>query len=237
MGFLDKVNRFFKEAQEIDLGTFDDELAYQIEWTPLIRGGTNFTTHRLVKSLGTNRDKIFVKTTTWCYMYCSFFLIVTFSIIATSLGGDVTWTVNGVEEPPPSFWPLVALLPIAVGCGMLWWQKRKEGIFEYKAYTFTRGNQTFELDQVCAIQLIDEQVSSNNEGGSFRSYELNLVFNNCSRINIVDHGSLTTIRQDSRMLSEFLRVPIWDVIGFHVNPSIGERDQKEDILNENLRAF
>ena len=83
--------------------------------------------------------------------------------------------------------------------------KKKEGIFEYQTYTFTRCNQIFELDQVRAIQLIDERVSS-KEGGYPRSYELNLVFNNLSRINIVDHGSLGTIRQDSRMLSEFLSV-------------------------------
>ena len=78
-----------------------------------------------------------------------------------------------------------------------------------------------------AVQLIDERVSAKD--GSFRSYEMNLVFNNCSRINIVDHGSLSAIRQDSRMLSEFLRVPIWDVIGFRVSSKTGERDQKIDI--------
>ena len=66
MGFLDRVNTFFNGPPEFDLGTVDDELAYQIEWTPLIRGGTNLTTHRLVKSLGTNCDKIVIETTMWC---------------------------------------------------------------------------------------------------------------------------------------------------------------------------
>ena len=235
MGFLDKVNTFFNGAPEFDLGSFDDELAYQVEWTPLISGGTNLTTHRLVKSLGTKRDKIVVETTIWCYIFCSLFVILSVFIITTSSGGDATWTVNGVEGPPPSFWPLFALLPAVVGCGMLWLQKKKEGIFEYKTYTFTRGSQIFELDEVRAVQLIDERVSAKD--GSFRSYEMNLVFNNCSRINIVDHGSLSAIRQDSRMLSEFLRVPIWDVIGFRVSSKTGERDQKIDILSENLRGF
>ena len=83
--------------------------------------------------------------------------------------------------------------------------------------------------------MIDERV--NRTEGYFRSYEINLVFNNYSRINIVDHGSLSAIRQDSRMLSEFLRVPIWDVIGFRISSKMGERDQKIDILSENLSGF
>ena len=85
--------------------------------------------------------------------------------------------------------------------------KKKEGIFEYQTYTFTRCNQNFELDQVRTIQQIDERLSG-NEGGHLRSYKLNLVFNKFSRINIVDHGLLGTIRQESRMLSEFLSVSI-----------------------------
>ena len=236
MGFLDEVTTFFKGGPEIDLGAFDDEIVYQIEWTPLVLGGTNFTTHRLAKSLGTSRDRIRVETTSWCYMFCSLFLMATVFMFFSTLGGDATWTVNGVDGPPPAFWPLLALSPAAAGCGMLWWIKRKEGIFEYHTYTFTRGNQTFELDQVHAIQLIDERVHT-SKGGYFRSYELNLIFNNCSRINIVDHGSLGAIRQDSRILSEFLRVPIWDVIGFRISPTMGAGDPKAQILNENLRSF
>lgn len=69
MGFLDRVNKFFNGPPELDLGTSDDELAYQIEWTHLIHGGTNFTTHRLFKSLGTNRDKIIIEATIWRYNF------------------------------------------------------------------------------------------------------------------------------------------------------------------------
>ena len=236
MGFFDQVTTFV-EGPEIELGTFDDELAYQIEWTPLIRGGTNFTTHRLIKSPGTSRDKVEVKTTMWCYMFCSLTVIFSVFMFFAILWGNGTWTVNGVEAEPPSFWPLFTLLPAAIGCGMLWWQKKKEGVFEYHTYTFTRGNQLFELDQVHAVQLTDEWVSIPGSYGYFRSYELNLVFNNCSRINILDHGSLGAIRQDSRMLSQFLRVPIWDVIGFRINPVMAERDPKVDILSKNLRNF
>ena len=139
MGFFDQVTTSF-EGPEIELGTFDDELAYQIEWTPLIRGGTNFTTHRLIKSPGTSRDKVEVKTTMWCYMLCSLTVIWSVFMFFAILVGNGTWTVNGVEAEPPSFWPLFTLLPAAIGCGMLWWQKKKEGVFEYHTYTFTRGN-------------------------------------------------------------------------------------------------
>lgn len=233
MGFLNKATTAFNSAPEINLESFEDELAYKVEWTPLVRGGTSFTTHRLFKSPGTRRDTIKIKTTTWCYLFCSLWVILSAYIIAGTLSGDATWTVNGAEGPPPPIWPLLALLPAAVSCGMLYWRKKKEGLFEYQTYTFTRGKQSFDLEQVRAIQLIDERVS---KGHRFRSYELNLVFNNCSRINILDHGSLGAIRQDSWMLSEFLRVPIWDAIGFRMSPTTREGDPKADIFNENLRA-
>lgn len=34
--------------REIDLSIFRDELANKTEWTPLVRGGANFKTHKLV---------------------------------------------------------------------------------------------------------------------------------------------------------------------------------------------
>lgn len=63
MDFINEVTAFSKEAPEIDLGIFDDELVYQIDWTPLAHGETNFTAYRLAQSLGTSRIKSRFKTT------------------------------------------------------------------------------------------------------------------------------------------------------------------------------
>jgi hypothetical protein len=45
---------------------------------------------------------------------------------------------------------------------------------------------------------------------SYYSYELNLVLDDGSRINVVDHGNLERLRSDANALSQFLDKPVWD---------------------------
>ncbi len=63
------------------------------------------------------------------------------------------------------------------------------------------------LKSIVAIQIIGEHVSSDD--GSYKSFELNLVLDDSTRKNVIDHGSLKTIIDDAHVLSEFLNVPIW----------------------------
>ena len=42
------------------------------------------------------------------------------------------------------------------------------------------------------------------------SYELNVVLQDGSRRNVVDHGNLDALRADARELAMFLVVPLWD---------------------------
>ena len=73
---------------------------------------------------------------------------------------------------------------------------------------------TYNLDQVCAIQLIREYVR--NRDSQYYSYELNLVCADGKRINIVDHNSLRTIRKDAVVLADYLSIPVWDAIDFRI---------------------
>ena len=63
-----------------------------------------------------------------------------------------------------------------------------------------------ELDDVKCIQVINELVS--RQRWSFRSYELNLVLKDGSRLNVVDHGNETSLRSDAASLAEFLGLPL-----------------------------
>ncbi len=65
-----------------------------------------------------------------------------------------------------------------------------------------------ELANIHALQIISEYCSGNKS--SYYSYELNLVLKNGSRINVVDHGNLTKLREDAQTLSAFLGKPVWD---------------------------
>jgi hypothetical protein len=64
------------------------------------------------------------------------------------------------------------------------------------------------LPRIHALQIVSERCSSSKS--SFMSYELNLVLQDGSRRNVVDHGNLDGLRTDARELAIFLAVPLWD---------------------------
>lgn len=63
------------------------------------------------------------------------------------------------------------------------------------------------LSDIVAFQIIGKSIS--NSDANYNSFELNLVLNDASRINVVDHGNLKAIIKDAEYLSKFLDVPIW----------------------------
>jgi hypothetical protein len=69
------------------------------------------------------------------------------------------------------------------------------------------------LRDIRAIQVIGENCSG-SKGSRYRSYEINLVLRDASRVNVIDHGNLSQILLDAQQISARLRVPIWDVSSF-----------------------
>ena len=67
------------------------------------------------------------------------------------------------------------------------------------------------LDRIHALQLVSEYVRGNKS--SYYSFELNLVLDDGSRMNVVDHGNFARLHEDARTLSEFLGKPLWDGTG------------------------
>jgi hypothetical protein len=65
-----------------------------------------------------------------------------------------------------------------------------------------------EAPEGASFALWSEFVSGSKN--SYHSYELNLVLNDGSRINVVDHGNLERLRSDASTLSRFLDKPVWD---------------------------
>jgi hypothetical protein len=67
------------------------------------------------------------------------------------------------------------------------------------------------LQEIHALQIISEYCdSSSSDSSPYYSYELNLIFHNGQRINVVDHAKLHKLREDATDLAEFLRKPVWD---------------------------
>ncbi|MFS4481960.1 hypothetical protein ACKGJY_03000 [Hyunsoonleella sp. 2307UL5-6] len=70
-----------------------------------------------------------------------------------------------------------------------------------------RKKKIINFNRIVALQIIGERVSSDD--GSYQSFELNLILDDTTRINVVDHGNLKNLITDAQTLSEFLKTPIW----------------------------
>lgn len=86
-----------------------------------------------------------------------------------------------------------------------------------------------ELHKIHALQLISESVRGSKS--RFYSYELNIVLGDGKRINVIDHGNRSWLREDAATLSKFLRKPVWDATG-NCAPFISAKELEASTINE-----
>ena len=65
------------------------------------------------------------------------------------------------------------------------------------------------ISEIAALQIIPERISG-SKGGSYTSWEINLVSHDAQRLNVMDHGNRQSIVEDAQKLGEFLDVPVWE---------------------------
>lgn len=196
------------------IGYLKDPIARETCWDPLVKGGANFKTKRLVF---VNPNRIVFKPTIQMILFGLLFLIIglaiaffigkeklfggIFGLIFSAIGGAILYFSS---------------IPIVIDKSLgYFWHSRKEP----RGYNRTDENKYFHLKNVYAIQIIAEFIQgshrSNGSGGSSRSapytsYEINLIMKNGSRKNVIDHGKLSSITQDAKTLADFLNVPLWN---------------------------
>lgn len=142
-------------------------------------------------------------------------------------------------------------IPTIVGIFMLkgFWKKR---IFDFQTGYFSIGkipennfdgfiakNMTL-LRNVRAIQVVGENCSG-SKGSRYRSYEINLVLKDASRVNVIDHGNLSQILLDAQQIATRLSVPMWNVSSFWKvlddNLSIDPIGEIEDEDDKNIKPL
>ena len=207
---------FHERSDGIQKEWDDDPVARKTEWSPERAGGASFRTHRL-ESMGVTRMEF--RLTLGAKLFCWLFI---------GLGVGVPCIiVSGAMQQ--SQLPLMAiLLPAcigivfaAVGFGMLHFMG-KPRVFDKTTGRYwsgaqepdrtrlqaLQGDDSLALDEIYALQLLSEYVSGNKS--SYHSHELNLVLEDGRRVNVTDHGSLRSLREDAQTLGRFLAVPVWD---------------------------
>jgi hypothetical protein len=193
-----------------------DPIASQTAWTPARGGGANFRTHKLIR-VGSNRVE-FRASTGAVIFYLLFMLIglAAFVAVTASLSSSRQFSF-GLETIMPL---LISLIFVAVG-GYMFYSGTAPIVFEKGRGMFWKGRKgpdeamdsrgkgnLVRLDNVHALQMISEYCSGNKS--SYYSYELNLVLRNGERINVVDHGNRSKLREDADVLAGFLGKPLWD---------------------------
>lgn len=202
------------DKKAFDPESIDDKVAQETQWTPLVPGGTNTTDFKFSKS---SPDRVEFKASPKLYIAVVAFLIL-----------GVAAIIRFSTEPSGSllFYGGIGLGIVFVFSGLSKAMSfKKVPVFDLDEGFFGKDKKEPEKDQansstqcriddIHAIQLIQERVQGSSGSGSstYYSFEMNLVLESGARVNVADHGTLDRIRGDAEKLSEFLDVPVWNAI-------------------------
>lgn len=182
--------------------------------TPLKSGGASFKTHTLVKE---SSSKLIYKPSIAMALFAFVFLAVGLAVVFFSANK----LINSIDyDSKAEFISLFFGLIFTTAGVLMFYFFYMPRVFDkqhnlyYKTHKFKlhynkskKWSTYIPLKNIRALQIIGETISSDN--GNYNSFELNLVLEDGSRKNVVDHGSLKTIIDDAHVISEFLNVPIW----------------------------
>lgn len=215
---MESIKNLGNRGPAFDPSRFNDPIAMQTEWRPLRSGGSNFKTHKLVE---VNYHRLEFKATAFARIFCMIFLLVGLAVFF--FFGLKTIDRQEFSLQIEDMFPLIFGLIFAIVGGVLlyfstkpivfdktygfYWKGRKE-----PSHTYDQGvkKTSAPLSDIHALQIISERVSSSKS--TYYSYELNLILHDGNRLNVIDHGKLSSIREDAQKLASFLGVPVWDTL-------------------------
>lgn len=205
------VARIRLNRMELKLADTDDPVAQKTRWDALKPGGANFKTHELVATPGALSVRHSTGGLVFAGVFAGFgglFALIGVGILVLdgNVGGLVFAAVGGLFA--------------AVGVHLL----RREAplTFDLGAGVYFRGTAYRSgtlpgdvqgpLTAIHALQVLQERIhssSSANGSSTFTSHELNLVFVDGSRANVLDHGRDDAVLDAARQLAAALDVPVW----------------------------
>lgn len=190
------------------------EIAMKTDWTPLCGGGSNFKTTSLKRI---NVSRIETSKSKGGFAFGGVFALAGFGILFGMT--YVMFEDRGLSSEllfPVLFGSVFA----TIGTAMLIWPRSR--IFDLQQGWFWAGSKSLSREQdfmalkksarvsdIAAIQVLAERISG-NKGGSYTSWEINIVSNDGKRLNVMDHGNQDSIIDDAEVLGEFLNVPVWE---------------------------
>lgn len=215
---LQQLRSLGENPPTFDASRFGDPVALKTQWTPAKGGGTNFRTHKLIE---VSPYRIEFRASAGAKIFCAVFMVsgLGFSVVFSAIEFSNGTFSSDIEMMMPI---LFGLLFFTAGALMLYFAAAP-AVFDKASGYFWKGRKSpqdvpdprslknvVQMSQIHALQLLAEYVRSDKS--SYYSYELNLVLEDGKRLNVVDHGNQTKLREDAKTLSEFLGKPVWDAI-------------------------
>jgi hypothetical protein len=213
---IEKMKSMASDRVSFDPSSLNDPVAMQTDWTPAKRGGANFRTHKLVVVNSNRREfraSLGAKLFYFIFLLVGIGVLIGFSFSKLSSGG--------FSFQMDTIMPLLFGVIFASVGGSLLYYGTAPIVFDKRKGAFWKGRKSpdevfnkkalkyfAELERIHALQLISEYCRGNKS--SYYSYELNIVLEDGSRINVVDHGNQSKLRDDATTLSDFLGKPVWD---------------------------
>lgn len=190
------------------------DIAMKVDWAPLCKGGANFKTS-VIKQI--NSSRLEVLKSKGGLLFSGLFAVI-------GIGTLIFGTYFIIQDHGLGFSILGPILFggvfAAVGIGLIIFPRPR--VFDLRYGWFWSGDKSLAREQdfmklkkstriseIAAIQVISEHLSG-NKGGSYSSWEINLVSDDGKRLNVMDHGNKKSIDTDAQKLADFLGVPIWE---------------------------
>lgn len=195
---------------------FGDSFADTVCWKPLVPGGVNEITRTL--PVLKERSLILKATlgqqlTTYFGAFLGMYLIYILTSVASNVGSPIYSNAIYLISS------LVALFII-----MNFRDIYTPIIFDKKSGYFLRNCKIGEsskrnslkrsclLSDIYAIQIVSEECIQPQKNGFswFESFEINLILNDSSRLNVIDCANYAHVSKSAGKIGDFLRVPIWN---------------------------
>lgn len=198
----------------LSLKDINDPMAQKISWEPCVIGGANFKTQEIVE----DGEVVKIQKTTATLL---------FSRLMAALGALVI--VAGIVFSWYSDALIVAAFALLLGGGFVFTayyslKRMPPIVFDGLQKIYFRGhleparasddaNNYAEFSDVYSIQLLDkeERISTDdgNSSTTYTCYELNLIFKEGNRSNIMNHSERDEIHKAAHQLAVLLNIPIW----------------------------
>lgn len=172
-----------------DPSSLGDPLALKTQWTPVVPGGANFTTHALHE----HPQGLEYRKNAKSVLFGAVFFAAGLFVLPIAL------LVSG--------WLLLLSAPfLAVGVWVMWPTKV---LFDRTTSSVTVRGRAIPFASIVALQLLTERVDG-DESADYDSHELNLVLSDGTRVNVVDHAGRQVLRDDLMRLRTLIGCRAWD---------------------------